>query len=256
MEHSELHQILANGLYVNFRLALNRDQYPVTFDVDLFTEYFSTQSNKLILLDASGRLYPGSREVLLTSRRKQWSFDLNDPDFSGEHDDYSDTDGDGISDFAEFAYGWDPFDPRPSPGQTAETADQAAADEAAEIGANPTAEPGAESETAVRPETTQTVSIAHEREEQTVAPDEPANLFERYRVEDPTITRSNRLEHVLDRLARAAKEGFSLGSGLSLTLSVFLLVFCTPRCPATARACSSRISPRSNASCPTPCASS
>lgn len=145
-EDSELYQILSDGLYLNFRLNIDRSDYPVTFDVSLFTEYFSTQTNKLILLNENGEMFPGGEEVFLTVRRQQWTFDLNNPDFSSEKDDLTDTDedgltdhqekiygfdpenpdtdGDGYDDFIEMSFGWDPFDPAPSPGQSWEKVDE------------------------------------------------------------------------------------------------------------------------------------
>jgi len=145
-EESELYQVLSDGLYLNFRLDIEKNAYPVTFDVSLFTEYFSTQTNKLVLLNNNGEMFPGGEEVFLTVRRQQWSFNLNDPDFSSEKDDLTDsdgdgltdhqeaiygfdpenpdTDGDGYSDFIEMSFGWDPLDPSPSPGQSWEKVDE------------------------------------------------------------------------------------------------------------------------------------
>lgn len=141
-ETTELYQILADGLYLNYSFNITRSDYPVTFDVRLFLEYFSTQTNKLIFVNRQGEMLPGSEEVFLTVKRPEWEFDLRNPDFSTEKDDLTDsdedgltdhqetiygfdpndpdTDDDGYSDFTEMSYGWDPLDPQPSPGQSEE----------------------------------------------------------------------------------------------------------------------------------------
>lgn len=139
-EDKDLYQIISDGLYINFVLEVQQADYPITFFVSLFTEYFTTQTNKLIILDGHGDPFPGSEEVFLTANRTRWQFDAANPDFSSEKDDLTDsdgdgltdhqerlygfdpnkadTDGDGYNDFIEMSYGWDPLNPSPSPGQS------------------------------------------------------------------------------------------------------------------------------------------
>jgi len=253
-EGEELYQILARGVCLNFLIAIERDEYPITFEVDLFVEFFKTQTNKLILLDASGQPYPGSREVYLTARRTQWSFDLNHPDFSAEHDDLSDadgdgmtdrqerlygmdpgnpdTDGDGYSDFIEFSFGWDPFDKTPSPGQSREAVAQSnwsgPLQEERPKKSIPkdeiSAEKEARSETIEQAEVTEKALPQDGKLEPADIP-VPQNLIEQHQISDWKITRSKFLEGVLAKLTRTVREGFTFGSMLSLLLSIFALGF-------------------------------
>ena len=135
---TRLSDILAEGLTIDYFVTV--DEYPVTIVTDMFTEYSNTQTNKIVFLDMDENMYPGSSEVLLTNRRTEFVFDIETPDFSSEIDDYTDTDGDGLSDhyerlygldltntdtdedgfsdFIEISFGWDPFDKTPGEDQT------------------------------------------------------------------------------------------------------------------------------------------
>ena len=135
---TRLPDILAEGLTVDYFVSIA--EYPVTIVTDMFTEYSNTQTNKLVFLDGGGSMYPGSTEVFLTNRRTEFVFDIETPDFSSEIDDYTDTDGDGLSDhyerlygldatsedtdedgftdLIEISFGWDPFDTTPGEDQT------------------------------------------------------------------------------------------------------------------------------------------
>ena len=241
IDNDQLYQILAGGLYLNYLIPIDRNEYPITFSVDLFLEFFRTQTNKLILLDESGELYPGSKEIILTARRSQWSFDLNNPDFSSEYDDLTDSDGDGFSDrlenlygldpnnadtdgdsysdFIEFSFGWDPFDKNPSPGQSKEAL------------ANSTwSAPLWEEIYEEKEEVSDMAASTQEAEPWEKTPEvtstpSPINLIEQHNISDKKIPDSRFLEKVLARLVKSANRGFTFGSMLSLLVSVFALGF-------------------------------
>jgi len=236
----ELYQVLARGLYLNYLLPIEEDQYPVSFEVDLFVEFFNTQTNKLILLDASGQPLPGSREVFLTARRTGWSFDPSQPDFSSEYDDWSDTDGDGMSDrleslygldpansdtdgdgysdFIEFSFGWDPFDAEPSEGQSQEAVSRGAGGYDA-----PQPVPAADSEGEQKPRRVEEAEGAASDSRPEAG--ETGNLIEANKIRDRRIARSKLLERVLAKLSRTVETGFTFGSMVSVLFSIFLLGF-------------------------------
>lgn len=136
LEERNLSEILSDGLYVLFNIQTYAHANIFTFEIDLFTEYFRTQTNKIILLEADG-LSSNYPEVVLTYTRKTFTLDVNNPDFSSEEDNLRDRDGDGLTDhmernygfnmtkadsdddgvddFTEFYYGSDPMDPTVHP---------------------------------------------------------------------------------------------------------------------------------------------
>jgi hypothetical protein len=153
-------QFLASGLSIIFYVKLRSSDFPVAFASDMFFEFFTTQTNKLVFRDKLGRPLTGSRDVLLTPKLSEFSFDPARPDFSrydfepydsdgeGIADQYealygldpyrADTDGDGFSDFEEFFMGWDPFNPVLGDGQTREKYNEAIAEFARQYRRKPT----------------------------------------------------------------------------------------------------------------------
>ncbi len=235
LENTKLYRILADGLYINYYILCDPDQFPITFNVDLFVEYFNTQTNKIILLDGNGNLFPGSEEIILTAKRTEWSFDLNKPDFSSEVDDLTDsdgdgftdrleslygldphnpdTDGDGYSDFIELSYGWDPFDKNPSPGQSKETLlnfEQVTP----EIEGFQESEdkPSVELSSVDRP------LLTHKTQD-------PRNLIKEHNIKDKRIPDSSILVKTLSKLESTFTGTISFGRIISLFLSVFVLGF-------------------------------
>ncbi|HEQ72630.1 MAG TPA: hypothetical protein ENN69_09090, partial [Spirochaetia bacterium] len=138
--NSDPSEFLATGIWLIFYVKLEQADFPLTFTSDIFFEFSTTQTNKLIFKDKLGREFPNSRQVLLTPERTSFTFDLAAPDFSfyefdlrdtdrdGISDQYEalygldpdarDTDQDGFSDFEEFFAGWDPFDATPGADQS------------------------------------------------------------------------------------------------------------------------------------------
>ncbi|MBN1351514.1 sulfite exporter TauE/SafE family protein [candidate division KSB1 bacterium] len=139
IDSTETSQILSDGLYVTFMIPGLSGRPLYNFDITLFTSFFSTQTNKVLLLDRNGQVNENYREVFFTKNRTKWTLDLLKPDFSADYDDNidsdrdgltdhleklygtnresKDTDRDGYSDFVEFYMGWDPLDQRASKGQ-------------------------------------------------------------------------------------------------------------------------------------------
>jgi len=133
-------EILNDGLYLTFTIPKLSGQPIYHFEITLFITFFSTQTNKLLLLDENGQAKDTYREVYFTRKRTKWTLDLLNPDFSADIDDNrdtdmdgftdhleglygtnpesKDTDGDGFTDFEEFYMGWDPLNYRASKGQT------------------------------------------------------------------------------------------------------------------------------------------
>lgn len=129
-------EFLATGLTIVFFAQVRTEDFPLTFFCDVFCEFSSTQTNKLLFFDKSGKPWPNARPVMLSPQIKEFVFDKENPDFSAygvsfqdsDGDDISDpteirygldpvnkdSDGDGISDFEEFFIGWDPLDPDPA----------------------------------------------------------------------------------------------------------------------------------------------
>ncbi|MBN2534547.1 MAG: hypothetical protein JXB88_16810 [Spirochaetales bacterium] len=261
IQNTEIYQILSSGVYINFVVDIDRNMYPVTFHIDLFVEYFKTQTNKIIFLDKNGDLYPGSNEIFLTARIKEWSFDRENPDFSAYEDDFTDTDGDGLSDHFErlyglnpsnpdtdkdgytdadeFNFGWDPFNPGPSPGQSKEML------QGSLITDNSNNEPGPEDipesvsrepySTFVEPQlysekrwATNNDTVETQPEDWTGPqeyPAEPKNLINEYSVTDKNIPDSGFLEKTLLQMKSVFSENFSIGGLFLLFISVFILGF-------------------------------
>ncbi len=231
---TDLATILAGGLHVLFTARVPDTAYPLTFRVTLFTEFFTTQTNKLLFRDASGELYPTGREIILTARRSEWSFDPSNPDFSSEADDLTDTDGDGLSDrfeglygmnpesadtdgdgytdFVEFTFGWDPFDPAPTKGQSREVVDNALRVTGSFPASPPPAPPASEQS---------------EGSEEVVAqaPAQAVNLMEQNPVEDRALTSSRFLERTLRRMQDVFDSERGVDGLMVLLLSVFALGF-------------------------------
>ena len=132
-------QILTDGIHLNFKIPKVPHLQLYELKVTLFITYFSTQINKLLLLDANGEIVPGRPEIYFAKNRQRWEMNLDNPDFSADVDDNQDTDKDGLSDhleklfgtdssltdsdkdgftdFEEFYMGWDPLNWRSSKGQ-------------------------------------------------------------------------------------------------------------------------------------------
>ena len=108
LEQKGLADILANGLYINYSVPVRDPDRPLTIKTDLFIEYFSTQSNKIVLLNENGEPFPNWNEIILTTKKQEWSFVPSAPDFSSFSDDSTDSDGDELTDFMESLYGLDP----------------------------------------------------------------------------------------------------------------------------------------------------
>jgi ABC-type nickel/cobalt efflux system permease component RcnA len=222
IQRSTVNEILSDGLYINF-VYVPEDNIPITFKIDLFFEYFSTQTNKLIFLDAKGELIEGSEEVILTKKNREWTWNPVNPDFSGFVSDHKDTDGDGLTDSMEklygmdprnpdtdgdgytdaeeFSMGWDPFDPEPSPGQ-----DKAHL-ESRRVGQS-SGDQGESSAAGKKP-----LQV------------EPENLIKKHKVTDSRIVDSPFLKKTLDRMSLALTGKLSAGAVLLLLGMVFLLGF-------------------------------
>lgn len=132
-------EFLAAGVSIIFFVELKAVYFPLTFASDVFCEFSSTQTNKIIFSDKARRAYPGSWPVMLTPQHKEFVFNIYRPDFSefvpsfldSDNDGVSDsterrygldpvrpdTDGDGYADFEEIFMGWDPLDPASAPDQ-------------------------------------------------------------------------------------------------------------------------------------------
>ncbi len=242
-ETTELYQILADGLYLNFSFDVTRSDYPVTFDVKLFLEYFSTQTNKLIFVNRHGEMLPGSEEVFLTAKRPEWEFDLRNPDFSTEKDDLTDsdgdgltdhqetiygfdpndpdTDGDGYSDFMEMSYGWDPLDPKPSPGQSEEAVQANQPTYQTDYTVQEEQVTDREPSERTQP-TDQESAIPESSGGQSVASE---NLIKKHNIRDKNIPDSSYLQKTLGRLQRAVTDGGNILTLISVAFSVFVLGF-------------------------------
>jgi hypothetical protein len=110
LEKKSLAEILADGVYLKFFIPRIAGQQNYEFQVTLFNSYFSTQSNKVLLLDSLGNVVPGRPEVHFTPKRQSWMLNLKAPDFSADIDDGVDSDKDGLSDHLENLYGMNPHD--------------------------------------------------------------------------------------------------------------------------------------------------
>jgi len=241
--NSKVYEILADGLYLNYWIPLPREQYPISFQVDLFVEYSNTQTNKVVFFNQEGELYPDSEEVIFTSKRHQWSFDLNRPDFSSEVDDLTDMDGDGLtdrfevlyglqisnpdtdadgySDLIEITYGWDPFDANPSPGQSREVLEEPVFGEASVPREQ-------KQESTVSSPVVSTTSPETDPASHLSVPPRDAdysNLIKQYNVSDKAIPNSRFLQRTMVRMASAATNKLDLGALLSLCFAVFALGF-------------------------------
>jgi nickel/cobalt transporter (NicO) family protein len=244
MQDAEIYQVLSSGVYINFFVKAGKADYPIVFNVDLFIEYFSTQTNKIVLLDKSGNPYKNSNEILLTPKVREWRFDPNKPDFSAYNSDLKDTDGDGLndsfeklyglnplapdsdfdgySDSEEFNFGWDPLDPNPSPGQSHDKLDQARED----------LKPGTASTYTDENVITSNVdqSQLHEQLEsgKTLLESESGrlpNLIKDYNIKDHRIPETGFLEQVLGDIKNIFTGKFSFGGLLLLLVSIFALGF-------------------------------
>lgn len=102
---------LATGIYIIFYTRLKTSDFPLVFYSDIFNEYASTQTTKLILLDHGGSPYGGGQPVLLTAKNNKFVFNIYRPDFSAYTLSFFDSDGDGISDITEGRFGLDPLHP-------------------------------------------------------------------------------------------------------------------------------------------------
>lgn len=247
IQNTETYQLLSSGVYINFVIRINREIFPITFCVDLFIEYFSTQTNKIIIIDNSGQPLPGSNEVYLTAKVKEWSFDIYNPDFSAYDDDYTDTDNDGLtdhfeklygldpfnsdtdkdgySDFDEFSFGWDPFNSVPSPGQSQKALQN-----------NPynyssITESASDAEINTEPDESAPIDNNDIQPKQKEKPDsaasevEPKNLIEEHSVTDKNIPDSSFLEKTLQQMEEVFTGDFNLGGIIVLFFSVFILGF-------------------------------
>jgi ABC-type nickel/cobalt efflux system permease component RcnA len=244
IEDMGVKQLLSSGVYINFYIKLDREQYPIVFNVDLFIEQYTTQTNKIVLLDESGSLYPDSREVLLTSIIREWQFDLEKPDFSAFNDDQKDTDGDGLNDYfeelyglnpyapdtdfdgytdsEEFNFGWDPFDPSPSDGQSRDVINKASSDvgggtRTTYTDKNVIASSVDESQFKEQLESGKALISSAENE--------LPNLFKEYDVKDSRLPYIGFLEKVLGDMDKLFTVDFSFGGLLLLFISVFALGF-------------------------------
>jgi nickel/cobalt exporter len=244
MEDAEIYQILAAGVYINFFIKISENDYPIVFSVDLFIEYFATQTNKIVLLDENGNLYKNGNEVLLTAKVREWQFDLANPDFSAYNDDQKDTDGDGLNDFfeklyglnpyaadtdfdgfsdsEEFNFGWDPFDPKPAPDQSHEIIDQARGDHAAGTTTTYTDKNviSANIDESQLKEQLESGKILMSTQESGLP-----NLIKKHNIKDPQIPETGFLEQILGEMKNLFTGEFSFGGFLILLISVFALGF-------------------------------
>lgn len=108
LEKKDLAEILADGVYLKFFIPRLSGEQTYEFQVTLFNTYFSTQSNKVLLLDSLGKVVPDRPEVHFTPKRQSWILNLKNPDFSADIDDGVDSDKDGLSDHLENLYEMDP----------------------------------------------------------------------------------------------------------------------------------------------------
>lgn len=229
IQRSTVNEILSDGMYINF-VYVPEDNIPITFHIDLFLEYFSTQTNKLIFLNARGEPLEGSEEVILTKRKRSWTWNPVDPDFTafltggqdsdgdgltdrmeslyGMDPDNPDTDGDGYTDAEEFAMGWDPFDPEPSPGQSREFL------ESRRTGNTDSTETVGQ----IRPKPVRPGDKPIKEAEA-----EPENLIKKHNVKDRRITGSPFLRKTLDRM-QSALTGPLSGSAVILLLGMILIL--------------------------------
>lgn len=106
-KEENLSEILSQGIYLIYKIKRANDQPVYKFKINLFTEYFKTQTNKLILLTPEGK-YSDFPEVILTGLHREWTCDVRQPDFSEHHDSGKDSDGDGLTDHMEKRYGYNP----------------------------------------------------------------------------------------------------------------------------------------------------
>ncbi|MBN1799578.1 MAG: sulfite exporter TauE/SafE family protein [Spirochaetales bacterium] len=244
IEDAEVFQILASGVYINFFIELDQDDYPIVFNVDLFIEQFSTQTNKIVLLDESGNLFKDSKEVLLTSKIREWQFDPEDPDFSAFNDDQKDTDGDGLNDYfeelyglnpgapdtdfdgytdsEEFNFGWDPFDPSPSDGQSRDKINEASSD--VQAGTRTTY-----TDKNVIASTIDESQLKEQLESGKVLMSSSEvglpNLIKQYNITDSRVPETGFLEQILGDMKTLFTGEFSFGGLLILLVSVFALGF-------------------------------
>lgn len=131
--------ILSYGLSITFKIPKLSGHLNYNFEITLFTSFFSTQTNKLVLLDENGEIRDNYREIFFTKKRTKWTLNISNPYFSKDYDDNTDTDKDGLNDhleklygtnpeskdtdsdrytdFEEFYMGWDPLNYRASKGQ-------------------------------------------------------------------------------------------------------------------------------------------
>lgn len=100
---------LATGIYIIFYSRLKPSDFPLVFYSDIFNEYSSTQTTKLILTDHEGHLYGEGHAVLLTAKNNRFVFNIYRPDFSAYTLSFFDSDADGISDVTEVRFGLDPL---------------------------------------------------------------------------------------------------------------------------------------------------
>jgi ABC-type nickel/cobalt efflux system permease component RcnA len=244
LQEAEIYQILSSGVYVNFFIKVSKEAYPIVFNVDLFIEYFSTQTNKIVLLDENGNLYKNANEVLLTAKVREWRFDPEKPDFSAYNEDQKDTDSDGLndsfeelyglnplapdtdfdgySDSEEFNFGWDPFDPKPSPGQSHDKLDQARSD--LKNGATATFT----DKNVIAPDVNQSQLQEQFESGKTLMSSEAnrlPNLIKEYDIKDSRIPETGFLEQVLGDMKNLFTVEFNFGGFLLLFVSVFALGF-------------------------------
>ncbi len=244
LQEAEIYQILSSGVYVNFFIKVDKADYPIVFNVDLFIEYFSTQTNKIVLLDENGNLYKNANEVLLTAKVREWRFDPEKPDFSAYNEDQKDTDSDGLNDSfeelyglnplapdtdfdgytdsEEFNFGWDPFDPKPSPGQSHDKLDQARSD--LKNGAAVTYT----DKNVIAADVDQSQLQEQFESGKTQMSSEAnrlPNLIKEHNIKDSRVPETGFLEQVLGDMKNLFTVEFNFGGLLLLFLSVFTLGF-------------------------------
>ena len=213
----------------------------------MFIEYFNTQTNKLILLDESGNLYPDSEEIFFTAKRTEWVFDVNNPDFSSERDDLtdsdddgltdrfenlyglnplnSDTDSDGYSDFIEFSYGWDPFNRKLSPGQSEKVLQTTSIQQNALPEEKKVSERTEEKDDSIKSITPGMGKSPEDKITQETATEDPKNLIKEYAIKDKNIPDSSYLQKTLALMEDTFLQKSSFGNYILLFVSVFILGF-------------------------------
>ncbi len=139
LEEKTLAQILEDGIYLKFVIPRVSGTPVYRFQISLFIEFYSTQTNKVLILDPQGKVVPKRPEILFTRHRQKLDLNFNQLDLSGEIDNHIDSDKDGLTnhleklygtdstltdtdndnytDFEEFIMGWDPLDPKRCHGQ-------------------------------------------------------------------------------------------------------------------------------------------